>query len=300
MRDEEWGYFSFELLASVARNRRVRLRRGVPVGQAALDELAGCAYGFRGHEGEWRDDRYWCAMNVPVFGKLSRAACVAMLLALGGCYGYFGPESDAGPSVTQPVVPLGQASYNVFPTDSYVLRPNDVISLVVFQEPDLSLNQVPVSAGGDISVPLLGPMQVSGMTAAQLETQLERMLNERYLRFAEVTINVVQYGSHLVTVEGSVGAPGLYNFVPGTRLSGAIALANGPTRVADFKDVAVFRQTPEGIAIAKFDYLAMQSGTMMDPVLEPGDRIVVGLSTLSQFWQDALNLIPTFGLFRRF
>lgn len=235
-----------------------------------------------------------------VFRKPLAAGCLIALLALGGCYGYGGPDSEAGPSVTQPVVPLGQASYNVFPSERYVLRPNDVISLVVFQEPELSLNQVPVSAAGGISVPLLGPMQVSGMTAAQLETQIERMLNDRYLRFAEVTINVVQYGSHLVTVEGSVGAPGLYNFVPGTRLSGAIALANGPLRIADPKDIAVFRQTPEGIAIAKFDYVAMQSGTMMDPVLEPGDRIVVGLSNLSQFWQDALSIIPFFGFFRRF
>ncbi len=138
------------------------------------------------------------------------------------------------------------------------------------------------------------------MTAGQVESQIEQMLNERFLRFAEVTVNVVQYGSHLVTVEGSVGAPGLYNFIPGTRLSGAIALANGPLRIADPKDIAVFRQTPEGIAIAKFDYVAMQSGTMMDPVLEPGDRIVVGLSNLSQFWQDALQTVPVFGWFRRF
>lgn len=239
-------------------------------------------------------------MNGIVSRRPFAAGCLAALLGLGGCYGYGGPDSDAGPAITAPVVPLGQASYNVFPSQTYALRPNDVISLVVFQEPELSLNQIPVSSTGDISVPLLGPMQVSGLTAAQLESQLERMLNERYLRYAEVTVNIVQYGSHLVTVEGSVGAPGLYNFTPGTKLSGVIVLANGPLRIADPKDIAVFRQTPEGIAIAKFDYVAMQSGQMMDPVVEPGDRIVVGLSNLSQFWQDALQTVPLFGWFRRF
>lgn len=239
-------------------------------------------------------------MSGSDYRKLLAAGFALVLLSLGGCYGYGGPDSKVGPAITQPVEPLGQASYTVFPTDTYQLRPNDVISLVVFREPDLSLNQIPVSATGDISVPLLGPLQVAGLTAAQLEAQLERMLNERYLREPDVTINVVQYGSHLVTVEGSVSAPGLYNFIPGTRLSGAIALANGPLRIADQKDIAVFRQTPEGIAIAKFDYVAMQSGTMMDPVLAPGDRIVVGLSNLSQFWQDALSTVPVFGWFQRF
>lgn len=226
------------------------------------------------------------------------ALSAALLSTTSACYK--GPQPEVGLAVTEPALPLGQDDYQVFPSADYVLRPNDVINVSVFREAEMSLNTIPISATGEVSFPLLGPMQVAGLTATQLEAQLEQRLNERYLRYPDVTVNIVQYGSHLVTVEGSVNSAGLYNFSPGTRLSGALALANGVARMADQSEVAVFRQTADGMAIAKFDYLAMQSGTMMDPVLQPGDRVVVGLNHLSQFWQDLLMTLPVFGYFRRF
>lgn len=227
-------------------------------------------------------------LAISAFGLLSVTAC------------HRGPNSEPGLVVSQPIIPLGQAGYAVYPSATYELRPNDVINVVVFREPDLTLNTVPISGTGQISMPLIGPMQVAGLTASQLESRLEEMLNAQYLRFPDVTVNIVQYGSHQVTVEGSVSSPGMYNFSPGTRLSGALALASGPTVVADEDDVAVFRQTPDGIAIAKFDYIDIQSGRMIDPVLEPGDRVVVGLDNLSQYWQDILMTLPVFAWFRRF
>jgi polysaccharide export outer membrane protein len=39
---------------------------------------------------------------------------------------------------------------------------------------------------------------------------------------------------------------------------------------------------------------------MIDPVLEPGDRVVVGLNNLSQYWQDILRTLPAFAWFLRF
>jgi len=237
-------------------------------------------------------------MSETFLRKIALAMSATVLLGTSACTR--GPDAQPGLVVTQPVVPLGQVGYSIMPSATYQLRPNDVINVTVFREPDLTLNTVPISATGEISMPLLGPMEVSGMTASELEGRLEQMLSASYLRFPDVTVNIVQYGSHLVTVEGSVTAPGVYNFSPGTKLSGALALANGPSIVADPGDVAVFRQTPDGIAIAKFDYIDMQSGTMMDPVIEPGDRVVVGLNNLSQYWQDIVMTLPAFAFFRRF
>ena len=201
------------------------------------------------------------------------------------------------PSV--PVVELGQAGYATKLPETYTLRPSDVISVSVFREEGLTLGSVPVSASGEISFPLVGPLQVEGLTAPQLETRLEELLNARFLRNPDVTVNILEYTSHRVTVEGSVTNPGLFTFIPGTRLSGGIALANGVTRVGDERNVAVFRDTPEGVAVAKFDYREVQDGTALDPVLQPGDRIVVGLDSLAQMWEDAIRLLPTFGYFYR-
>jgi polysaccharide biosynthesis/export protein len=218
-----------------------------------------------------------------------------LLVSLAGC----ARELDVVPglAVEAPVVALGQSDFSAAGPDRYFLRPADVLSITVFRESELSLPAVAVSAEGLVSLPLVGTLEVSGMTPGELEERLEQLYNARYLRDPDVTVNVVQYASHLVTVEGAVTTPGVYDFQPGLRLSGAIARAAGATRTADANNVAVFRQGPAGMQIAKFDYAAVQSGTMLDPVMQPGDRVVVGTDSLSQLWQDVLRAVPVFAIF---
>lgn len=223
------------------------------------------------------------------------AALGVALAALASCKS--GPDVQPGLAVSQPVTELGQDGFGMDLSASYQLRPSDTISVRVFREESLSLAEVPISAEGEISLPLAGTVQAAGLTPRQLETRIEELLSARYLRDPDVAVNVVEYRSHQVTVEGSVRTPGLYAFRPGTRLSGAISLAEGPVREAQLRDVAVFRQAPGGMQIAKFDYNAVRAGQMIDPVLQPGDRIVVGTNGLTQFWQDLLRALPAFGIF---
>jgi polysaccharide export outer membrane protein len=234
-------------------------------------------------------------------GGLRRGASAVfvalMLSALSACFS--GPDPQPGLVPAVPVAELGQTGYSPQLPADYTLRPSDVIAVSVFREEGLTLESVPVSASGEISFPLVGMMEVQGLTANQLETRLEQALNERFLRNPDVTVNILEYTSHQVTVEGSVTNPGLFTFLPGTRLSGGLALANGIARVADEENVAIFRDTPEGRAVAKFNYRAVQNGTAMDPVLQPGDRIVVGLDNLAQLYEDFLRTLPTLGFFYR-
>lgn len=222
------------------------------------------------------------------------AFALACSIALSGC----GSTSvRVGPVSSAPVPEYGQADYSGAESADYVLRPSDVIAVSVFREPDLTLESVPVGADGMVSLPLIGAIKASGLTARDLEQQVAERLVKAALISPKVSINVTQFGSHLVTVEGSVDKPGMYPFRPGTRLSGAMSLAAGPTRVAKLSEVAIFRQTAAGMSIAKFDYGAVRAGTMLDPVLQPNDRVVVGTSGLSQFWQDLLKTIPALALF---
>ncbi len=223
---------------------------------------------------------------------------IGLSLSLGACAG--GPSAQPGLAASAPDPALGQNGYvQAFSGENYEIRPADKLKISVFREEGLSFDSIMVNADGQISFPLMGPIKVAGMTPEALENFLEKGLGDSFLLDPDVTVNVLEYASHTVTVEGQVENPGIYSFAPGTRLSGGISLASGPTRVADRGDVAVFRQTDGGIAVAKFDYAAVQAGTMLDPVLLPGDRIVVGTSGLSQFWQDFLKSIPVFALFTR-
>ena len=237
-------------------------------------------------------------IRLPTANAVNTSILAGLSIALSACAG--GPSAQPGFSESAPDPQLGQDGYvQVFLGQDYEIRPTDTLRITVFREEGLSFDSIMVSAEGQISFPLMGPIKVAGMTPAALENFLEEGLGETFLNEPDVTVNMLEYASHRVTVEGQVENPGIFSFVPGTRLSGGISLASGPTRVAKLSDVAVFRQTNDGIAVAKFDYAAVQAGTMLDPVLLPGDRIVVGTSGLSRFWQDFLQSIPVFALFTR-
>lgn len=229
--------------------------------------------------------------------RLRRSVTVWLVggLALAGCSST--PEPLIGPAASRPVPELGQANYSVVRPSVYYIRPSDQIAVIVFREPDLSAQSVRVGVEGNVSLPMIGSIPAAGKTAKQLEQDVALRLAAAGVKNPMVSINVSEYASHLVTVEGSVQEPGVFIFQPGARLSSAIAMAKGPTRVAKRSQVAVFRESSDGVMVAKFDYGQVVQGTMLDPVLEPGDRVVVGTSGLSQFWQDLLQTIPVFGVF---
>ncbi|MEL6486407.1 MAG: polysaccharide biosynthesis/export family protein [Pseudomonadota bacterium] len=216
-------------------------------------------------------------------------------LALGACGGT--PDPIIGASTLTPRADLGQQGYTFRAPQTYSLRPSDIISINVFREPDFSLESVLVGVDGVVSMPMLGAVKVGGLTTSEAETLLANKLKVVGLKEPRVAVNISEYSSHLVTVEGAVTTPGVYPFKPGARLSSAIALARGVRREAKQEQLVVFRTREDGIYVALFDYGAISQGTMLDPVLEPDDRVVMGTDGLSVFYQDALQTIPALGIF---
>jgi len=217
------------------------------------------------------------------------------VMALSACAST--PEPVIGMASSTARADLGQQGYTQMRSTTYLLRASDQISINVFREPDFSMENVRIGVEGNVSMPLLGSIPAAGMTAAQFERAVAQRLTSAGLRSPMVSVNINEYASHLVTVEGAVGDPGVYAFQPGSRLSAAVAMGGGLARTARTEQVAVFRESPNGIMIAKFDYGQVQQGTMLDPILEPNDRVVVGTDGMSVFWQDFLTALPAFGVF---
>jgi polysaccharide biosynthesis/export protein len=218
-----------------------------------------------------------------------------LAIAVSGCSST--PDPVIGMAASKPDAELGQSNFSIARPTTYLLRPSDLISMTVFREPDLSLPSVRLGVEGNVSVPMLGSIPAAGMTAKQLEQDVTRRFAAIGLKDPMVSVNITEYASHEVTVEGAVERPGVYKFQPGARLSSAVALASGPKRSAKLDQVAVFRESSEGIMVAKFDYAAVRQGAMLDPVLQPGDRVVMGTDGLSVFWADLLQALPVFGVF---
>ena len=180
---------------------------------------------------------------------------------------------------------------------AYTIGATDLLSISVFQVPDLSFEEVRVDASGSVQMPLIGSVRAAGMTPDQLAQTIEEQLAARFLQNPQVSVTVAEAASQKVTVDGAVTKPGVYVMRGQTSLLQAVAMAEGPTEVADLKSVAVFRSTDAGRMVAVFDLEAIRNGQAEDPVLRGDDVVVVDTSRLSATLQRALRALPSFAVF---
>lgn len=206
------------------------------------------------------------------------------------------------------VLPRGEAAYaligdpdkGIAPLAEYRISPLDTISITVFQEPDLSLKEAVVEASGQMSLPLIGSVQVAGLTPAQLSHDLEQRFGARYLTAPQVSVIVNSAVSQQITIEGNVMQPGSYPVGGRMTLLRALALAHGPTRVAALDEVVVFRMVEGKRMGALFDVNAIRKGMASDPLIEGNDMVVVGFNAVKGAYRDFLQTAPFLNVFRNF
>jgi protein involved in polysaccharide export with SLBB domain len=95
------------------------------------------------------------------------------------------------------------------PTD-FAVGPGDVITVSVSEVEELQRQQVRVAPDGTIGLPLVGIMEVSGMSENGLRHALIQRLNP-YIKFPRVELFVERYQARDVAVMGAVQKPGLYD-----------------------------------------------------------------------------------------
>ncbi|MGZ9113797.1 MAG: polysaccharide biosynthesis/export family protein, partial [Brevundimonas sp.] len=139
--------------------------------------------------------------------------------------------------------------------------------------------------------------QAAGLTPDELSTDLERRLGERYLRNPQVSVSVSEAASQKITVDGAVTKPGVYEMRGRTTLLQAVAMAEGGTRIADLKKVAIFRSVEGRPMIAVFDLAAIRRGAAADPVVLGDDVVVVDTSRLSARYRDIIEVLPGLAVF---
>lgn len=116
-------------------------------------------------------------------------------------------------------------------TAGYVVGPADVLKVQVWKQPDLS-GSYTVGADGAITLPLIGGVQVAGLTPAGIQEALVRRLADGYLRQPQVVVSVEQHRSQRVFLAGEVRQPGV---IP---LSGTLTLLEAIARAGALTDRA--------------------------------------------------------------
>lgn len=109
-----------------------------------------------------------------------------------------------------------------------VIEKGDVLKVLVYGNPDLTIEDK-VSAKGEINIPLIGSIKVSGMSPYDAEQKIVyKFVHEGFLKKAQVNIIVVLSRGRQVSVLGQVVNPGKYTIEPGTKtLFDFIAISGG-------------------------------------------------------------------------
>jgi polysaccharide export outer membrane protein len=162
-------------------------------------------------------------------------------------------------------------------TKGYVMGPGDTVKIAVYQNPDMTI-ETRISEVGSVTFPLLGPVEIGGLTPAQAELRLASLLKSGgFVPRAQVTIIVTQFRSRQVSVLGQVNHPGRYAIEePSVRLTDVLAIAGGIAPTGG-ETVTVIRAGEGGEQRIEIDLLGLFDGPAQPRNVElaNGDTVFV-------------------------
>lgn len=179
-----------------------------------------------------------------------------------------GTESAAAAAGAHPLSQTPPTSVN---NSQYLIGESDMLAINVWREQEIS-RVVPVRPDGKISLPLIGDVQATGLTAEALQANIAREL-KRFIDSPEVTVIVQEARSQKFNVVGEVMRPGTFVLSQPMTVLDALALAGGFKDFAKVKSIYVLRTSQR----LPFNYKEVIKGknSSQNIQLQSGDTVVV-------------------------
>lgn len=201
-------------------------------------------------------------MREVIFRSISAFAVIAVVSACGTV-----AQAPVLPPAAQPSL-----------TTDYIIAPGAVLSVFVWQHPDLSVS-VPVRPDGKISTPLIEDMMAAGKTPTQLARDMEEVL-VRYIR--QPTVNIIMETAapsfqQQVRVVGQAANPQALAYSDGMMLLDVMIHVGGFAEFAAGNRAKLVRQTADGpVEInVRLDDLLNRGDMRQNVVIQPGDVIFI-------------------------
>ncbi len=225
------------------------------------------------------------------FGAPGLIAGLCLLLTAGRSLGqsnvFDSPRPPAvtvrsSPAAVAPEPETNSGSESISAPSGYRLSANDQITVEVFGEDDLRTNGR-LNAEGNLSVPLLGSVHLSGLTLTEATARLTELYGRDYLVNPKVNVALIGYAKRRFTMLGQVNRPGSYEMPEGNPggvdLLEAVAMAGGYTRIAAPDRISVRRHRESGTdQILKVNAKRLAKGEGDSFQVLPGDTVTVGES----------------------
>lgn len=175
---------------------------------------------------------------------------------------------------------FAQEEQDVF-VKEYKIGARDLLEISVFELPELN-QTVRVSEDGSISIPLLGRLDIEGLTKDDLEKKLASLLEEKYLKKARVTIFIREYQSKRAAIIGAVTTPGIYELIGRMTVLQLISKAGGLTDRAS-NEMFVLREASNGVRARiaiDLDDLIYNGNQKLDIPLQANDTVNIPIDQM--------------------
>lgn len=159
--------------------------------------------------------------------------------------------------------PLQSGALDASARAAYTLSTGDKLRIIVFGQDSLS-NIYTVDGTGRITMPLIGPVPVAGLTAAGAGQAITARLRAGYIREPKVTVEIDTYRPFFIL--GEVTTSGQYPYVNGLTVQRAVAIAGGFTPRGNKSWAEITRQTESG---------PVTGSVPIDYPVRPGDTITI-------------------------
>lgn len=165
----------------------------------------------------------------------------------------------------------------------YIVGEGDVLKVLVYDNNDLTTT-VRVSGEQMITIPLIGQVNVKGLSISQIADKIKNLLADGFIVNPHVSIFIEEYRSRNVTILGQIKKPGLYELREETTLLELLSTAGGVNDDAGGDAIIKRRQSSEkkGVKIIKVDIdrLLKEGDTTLNVPLMDGDSIYISKADL--------------------
>ncbi|MDP2564775.1 SLBB domain-containing protein [Pseudoalteromonas marina] len=156
--------------------------------------------------------------------------------------------------------------------DTYLVGPGDQLNINFYGKESESFD-VTVDREGRISIPDLTPVQVAGLTFAEVKALINAKVEQEVIG-VKAFVSLGQLRSMRILVLGEAYKPGSYSVSSLTTVSHALFVSGGVSDIASLRNIQVKRA---GKVVSNFDLydLLIKGDSSKDIVLKPGDVVFV-------------------------
>ena len=200
-------------------------------------------------------------MLLPLLAAVAIASCPAQTLTR---------ANVGGNAASVPAAPAAAVPAN------YVLTPNDLVEVKVFQEDDMDWT-VRVTKDSTVNLPVVGAINVARKTPDELGEIVKTRLHDGYLVHPQVSVAVMEFSKRRFTILGEVNKPGQIDFPDNAELDvlQAVGMAGGFTKSANPGRVYVKRQVGDRQIVLTVDARRQARRDAAPFKILPGDTVTI-------------------------